>query len=152
MPSYYAANTDYQLGCVDSAFAEVDLSACSPECFSVVTTPFMKAGGKNCLTQINVAVTPATGSITTSIIDGSAVTFVSATGFITGSSSKASSGHTPLLLADSNITATSISTYSGEGSIGTLIVVGTNTQSGATVSDVCQLWIKDAGQDVVEVV
>lgn len=149
---YYVANTDYQLACVDSANVEVDLSGCSPACFFPVPASTLKADGKECLIQIQITITPATGVLKTSLVDGVAVTFNSATGFISGSSSKTSARHTPLLLADSDITPATINSYTGEGSIGTLIVIGTNVETGITVSDFCQVWIKDAGQNVLEVV
>lgn len=151
MSNYYVANEDYELGCADSLMADVDLSGCSPACFTLIKTNNVKASGKNCLASIILSVTPATGTIKTSLIDGSAVTFVSATGAINGSS-RAKSNHQSMLLADDTITGATVSTYTGGGSTGTLTVVGTNTQSGATVTDVCNVWIKKAGQKKFKVV
>lgn len=147
--NYYVANEDYDLGCADSAMADVDLSNCLPSCFSVVTTENLKAGGKKCLTNIVINVTVATGMIKTTLIDGSAVTFVSASGVINGSSAQNTSNQQKLILADENINGLTVGSYTGNGSVGTLTVIGVNASSGASVTDVCKVWIKSAGQNVV---
>ena len=130
-------NEDYELGCSDSMQADVDLSSCLPSCFTPTYANNVKANGKKTLTALTIAVTAATGSITTSVIDGETITFVSAAGTINGDSQN----------CDTNGTAFCLGT--DQGSTGTLTVVGTNTQSGSTITDVCDIWFEDAGQDKV---
>lgn len=148
--TYYPANEDYELGCADSAMGTVNLSSCSPVCFTAVKATSLKACGKNCLTSLSIAVTPATGMVKTSLIDGASVTFVSASGSISGSSDT-KSGNMALLLADDQITGATVSAYTGKGSVGTLVVNGVNASSGAPVVDSCKVWIKKAGQTKVKV-
>ena len=131
----YLVNEDYELGCKDSTQADVDLSGCMPSCFTPTKATNLKAGGKNVLTGLTITVTAATGSITTSLIDGSTVTFVSASGSIQGNATKVKSGGSAVCLDGE------------DGSTGTLTVVGTNTQSGVTVTEPCKIWFSDAGQD-----
>lgn len=150
--SYFIVNEDYQLGCADSTMMDVSLSALSPACFTNVKSNSVKVGGKSAIQSVVIAVTPATGVIKTSLIDGSAVTFVSASGSISGSSKKNMSGKQKFCLADSKITGATVAAYAGGGSVGDLIVVGTNVASGVTVTDKCKVWFKDAGQSVVKAV
>lgn len=150
--SYYIANEDFKFGCADSLMMNVDLGSLSPLCLSVVKSNSVKIKGKQAVMSVTITVTPATGMIKTSLIDGSAVTFVSASGVITGSSKKNTSSKQKFLLADSKITAATVAAYLGNGSIGDLVVIGTNAQSGESVTDKCKVWIKDAGQSVVKAV
>ena len=150
--SYYIVNEDYKLGCADSVMQNVDLSGLSAACFSVVKSNSVKSKNKKAVLSVAINVTAATGVIKTSIIDGSAVTFVSAAGVISGSSKKNTSLKQKFCLADSNITAATVAVYMGNGSIGDLTVIGTNVSSGATVTDKCKVWFKDAGQNVAKAV
>ena len=72
----FLANEDYKLKCYDSAKNEVSLSNVTPICFSLQTSPYMKIAGKKVVTSLTITVTTVTGSIRTTAIDGSAVTFV----------------------------------------------------------------------------
>ena len=141
----FLANEDYKLKCYDSLKAEVDLSGLSPLCFTVQKSPKMKIDNKSVITSIAIAVTAVTGSIKTSKIDGSAVTFVSASGSLVGNSEKNKIDSMSICLADKN--ATILNLESSKCTKGKLIVTGTNAQSGATVIDECDIWFSDAGQD-----
>lgn len=143
----YLANEDYKLKCYDSTKVEVDLSGVSAACFTVQKSPKMKFNNKSVVTGIVITVTAVTGSITTSLIDGSAVTFVSASGTLIGNTEKNLIDNVPICLADENATILNIAT--SKCTKGKLTVVGTNTQSGATVTDVCDIWFSDAGQSYV---
>lgn len=143
----YLANEDYKLKCYDSTKVEVDLSGVSAACFTVQKSPKMKINNKSVVTGIVITVTAVTGSITTSLIDGSAVTFVSASGTLIGNTEKNLIDNVPICLADENATILNIAT--SKCTKGKLTVVGTNTQSGATVTDVCDIWFSDAGQSYV---
>ena len=143
----YLANEDYKLKCYDSTKVEVDLSCVSAACFTVQKSPKMKFNNKSVVTGIVITVTAVTGSITTSLIDGSAVTFVSASGTLIGNTEKNLIDNVPICLADENATILNIAT--SKCTKGKLTVVGTNTQSGATVTDVCDIWFSDAGQSYV---
>ena len=143
----YLANEDYKLKCYDSAKQEVDLSGLSPLCFIVQDTTKMKINHKKVITGLVITVTAATGIIKTTAIDGSAVTFVSAAGNLVGNTKKNTIAHTPLCLADKNATILNIAT--SECTKGKLTVIGTNAQSGATVTDVCDIWFSDAGQNKI---
>ena len=143
----YLANEDYKLNWYDSTTVEVDLSGVSAACFTVQKSPKMKFNNKSVVTGIVITVTAVTGSITTSLIDGSAVTFVSASGTLIGNTEKNLIDNVPICLADENATILNIAT--SKCTKGKLTVVGTNTQSGATVTDVCDIWFSDAGQSYV---
>ena len=143
----YLANEDYKLKCYDSTKVEVDLSGVSAACFTVQKSPKMKFNNKSVVTGIVITVTAVTGSITTSLIDGSAVTFVSASGTLIGNTEKNLIDNVPICLAVENATILNIAT--SKCTKGKLTVVGTNTQSGATVTDVCDIWFSDAGQSYV---
>ena len=104
----------------------------------------MKIDYKSVITQIDISATTATGSITTTLIDGSTVTFVSASGSLVGSSEKNKVDSQPICLADEN--ATILNLVTSKCTKGQLIVTGTNTESGATVIDKCDIWFCDAGQ------
>ena len=143
-------NEDFEFGCADSAGMPVDLSGLSPEvCFAITKSAKDSIKGKALIHSIVITVTATTGSITTSIVDGTNIAFVSAAGSITGNSKKTSGNMQPFCLADSTILPAAAKSYAGDGTIGTLTVVGTNTSTGATVSDVCTIWFKNAGQNVV---
>lgn len=150
--SYFIVNEDYKLGCADSAMQNVDLSGLSVACFSVVKSNSVKSKNKKAVLSVAINVTAATGVIKTSIIDGSAVTFVSAVGVINGTSKNNTSAKQKFCLADSKITAATVAAYMGNGSVGDLTVIGTNASSGATVTDKCKVWFKDAGQNVAKAV
>lgn len=142
-------NEDFEFGCADSTGMEVDLSGLSAElCFVVNKDSNATSKGKALVKGVTINVTAATGSITTSTIDGSAVTFVSATGTITGNSQKTKGSLSPFCLADEDLLPMQALTYTGDGSMGTLVVTGTNSSSGATVTDNCKIWFKKAGQNV----
>lgn len=150
--NYFIVNEDYELGCSDSLMMDVNLGALSPVCFTNVTSNSLKIKGKRAVSSVAIAVTPATGVLKTSLIDGVAVTFVSATGSISGSSKKNTSLMQKLCLADSKITGPTVAAYTGGGSVGDLVVIGTNVTSGATVTDKCKIWFKNAGQAVAKAV
>lgn len=144
-------NEDFELGCADSKGVGVDLSGLSAElCFVINKDSKVTSKGKALIHSITINVSAATGSITTSTIDGSAVTFVSASGTITGNSRKVTGSLSPFCLADEDLLPIQALTYTGAGSIGTLVVTGTNSSSGATVIDNCKIWFKKAGQNVVK--
>ncbi|WP_407432513.1 hypothetical protein [Methanobrevibacter sp.] len=143
----YLANEDYKLTCYDSLKQEVDLSGVTEVCYIVQKSPKMKRDNKSVVTSINIVVTALTGLITTSLIDGSTVTFVSASGTLTGNSQKNKIDGVPICLADENATILTINT--SKCTKGKLTVIGSNTQSGATITDVCDIWISDAGQNKV---
>lgn len=149
---YFVVNEDYQLGCADSLMMDVNLGGLSPACFVPVKSNKLKVGGKNTLLMLNIAATAATGVIKTSLIDGVSVTFVSATGTIKGTAKKNTSMKQKLCLADSEISAPTVAAYTGNGSVGDLIVVGVNVASGVTVTDKCKVWFKDAGQTLCKAV
>lgn len=144
----FLANEDYKLTCYNSAKTPVSLDNCTPVCFVPQLSPKMKINNKSVVTGLSIAVTTVTGSITTSLIDGSAVTFVSASGTLTGNSEKNKIDNVPICLADKMATILTLET--SKCTKGKLTVVGTNTQSGATVTDVCDIWFSDAGQDKVK--
>lgn len=144
----FLANEDYKLKCYDSTKVEVSLEGLSPACFTVIKSDKMKINNKGVVTQLIIAATTATGSITTSLIDGSAVTFVSAAGTLVGNTEKNLIDSQPICLADENATILTLET--SKCTKGKLTVIGTNTQSGATVTDVCDIWFSDAGQDKVK--
>ena len=143
----YLANEDYKLKCYDSLKQEVDLSGVTEVCYIVQKSPKMKIDNKSVVTSINIVVTALTGLITTSLIDGSTVTFVSASGTLTGNSQENKIDGVPICLADENATILTINT--SKCTKGQLTVIGSNTQSGATITDVCDIWISDAGQNKV---
>ena len=143
----YFANEDYKLKCYDSLKNEVSLSGLTDICFAVQKSEKMKINGKCFLTGLVITVTALTGNITTSVIDGSAVTFVSASATLTGNAQKNTIDLLPLCLADENATILNLAT--SKCTKGKLIVTGTNTQSGATVIDECDIWFSDAGQSYV---
>jgi hypothetical protein len=140
-------NEDYELGCADSLMADVDLSGLTDACFIPVKATNLSVGGKAVLTSLTITATAATGSITTSLIDGTNIVFVSASGTIQGSATKVTTGEQPVCLADEDITGATAATYTENGSIGTLTVIGSNTSTGAAVTDVCNVWFSSAGQD-----
>lgn len=144
----FLANEDYKLKCYDSTKVEVSLEGLSPACFTVVKSDKMKINNKGVVTQLIIAATTETGSITTSSIDGSTVTFVSAAGTLVGNTEKNLIDSQPICLADENATILTLET--SKCTKGKLTVIGTNTQSGATVTDVCDIWFSDAGQDKVK--
>ena len=144
----FLANEDYKLKCYDSSKVEVSLEGLSPACFTVIKSDKMKINNKGVVTQLIIAATTATGSITTSLIDGSTVTFVSAAGTLVGNTEKNLIDSQPICLADKNATILTLET--SKCTKGKLTVIGTNTQSGATVTDVCDIWFSDAGQDKVK--
>lgn len=148
--SYYVANEDFELECYDSSKVKVDLSGLSSLCYTIQKSSTNKSKSKAIIHNITINVTTVTGSIKTSKIDGSAVTFVSASGSINGSSEKYKSNKLSVCLADDTITPLNIASYTGKGSKGKLTVVGTNSSSGATVTDICDIWIKKAGQNVLK--
>lgn len=144
----YFANEDYKLTCYDSTKVPVSLDNCTPVCFVPQLSPKLKANNKSVLTGLTITVTALTGSITTSKIDGSAVTFVSAAATLVGNSEKNLIDSMPICLADENATILTLKT--SKCTKGKLTVVGTNTQSGASVTDVCDIWFSDAGQTYVK--
>ena len=150
--SYFIVNEDFKLGCADSVMQNVDLSGLSAACLSVVKSNSVKIKNKKAVLSVTITVTAATGFIKTSLIDGSAVTFVSASGVINGTSKKNTSAKQKFCLADSKITPANVSLYMGNGSVGDLVVVGVNASSGAPVTDNCKVWFKDAGQNVAKAV
>ena len=143
----FLANEDYKLACYNSAKTPVSLDNCMDVCFIPQLSPKMKIDNKSILTGLDIIVTALNGSITTSIIDGSAVTFVSASGKLTGSSEKNLIDTLPICLADE--TATILNLATSKCTKGKLTVIGTNVSSGATVTDVCDIWFSDAGQNKV---
>ena len=144
----YFANEDYKLTCYDSTKVPVSLDNCTPVCFVPQLAANMKANNKSVLTGLTIAVTTLTGSITTSKIDGSVVSFVSASATLVGNSEKNTIDNLPICLADENATILTLET--SKCTKGKLTVVGTNTQSGATVTDVCDIWFSNAGQTYVK--
>lgn len=144
----YFANEDYKLTCYDSTKVPVSLDNCTPVCFVPQLSPKLKANNKSVLTGLTITVTALTGSITTSKIDGSAVTFASAAATLVGNSEKNLIDSMPICLADENATILTLET--SKCTKGKLTVVGTNTQSGASVTDVCDIWFSDAGQTYVK--
>ena len=148
--NYYVANEDFELDCYDSTKVKVDLSGLTSLCYTIKKSSTNKSKKKAIIQNITINVTTATGSIKTSKIDGSAVTFVSATGSIAGSSKKYKTDKLSVCLADDTITPLNIASYTGNGSKGKLTVIGTNSSSGATITDVCDIWIKKAGQNVLK--
>lgn len=142
-------NEDFEFGCADSTGMEVDLSGLSAElCFVVNKDSNATSKGKALVKGVTINVTAATGSVTTSLIDGSSITFVSAVGTIMGNSQKTIGTLLPFCLADENLLPAQALAYTGDGSMGTLVVTGTNSSSGATVVDNCKIWFKKAGQNV----
>lgn len=144
----FLANEDYKLKCYDSTKVEVSLEGLSPACFTVIKSDKMKINNKGVVTQLIIAATTATGSITTSLIDGSTITFVSAAGTLIGNTEKNLIDSQPICLADENATILTLET--SKCTKGKLTVIGTNTQSGASVTDVCDIWFSDAGQNKVK--
>ena len=144
----FLANEDYELKCYDSMKQEVSLDGLTPACFTVMKSDKMKINNKGVITQLIIAATTATGSITTSLIDGSTITFVSAAGTLVGNTEKNLVDSQPICLADENATILTLET--SKCTKGKLTVIGTNTQSGATVTDICDIWFCDAGQDKVK--
>jgi hypothetical protein len=140
----YLANESYKLKCYDSTKVEVDLSGLTAACFTVQKSDKMKIDHKSVITGLVINVTPVTGTIKTSLINGTSVTFVSASGTLTGNSEKNKVDNLPICLADENATILTLAT--SKCTKGKLTVVGTNTQSGATVTDICDIWFSDAGQ------
>ena len=144
----FLANEDYKLKCYDSLKSEVSLEGLTAACFTVIKSDKMKIDNKGVITQIVISASTATGSMTTSLIDGSTVTFVSAAGTLVGSSEKNKIDSQSICLADENATILNLET--SKCTKGKLTVVGTNTQSGASVTDICDIWFSDAGQDKVK--
>ena len=143
----FLANEDYKLTCYDSTKTPVSLDNCTPICFTPQLSQKMKINNKSFLTGLTIAVTTTTGSIITSKVNGTSVTFVSATATLTGNSEKNTIDTLPICLADEN--ATILTLEASKCTKGKLIVTGTNTQSGATVIDECDIWFSDAGQSYV---
>ena len=140
----FFANEDYKLKCYDSTKQEVSLSGLSPACFVAQKAAKLKANNKNVLTQLSITVTPATGTIKTSLIDGSSVTFVSASGTLIGNSQKNLINSLPICLADEN--ATILTLEASKCTKGKLVVNGVTKSSPPTaVVDVCDIWFSDAG-------
>lgn len=139
-------NEDFELGGADSTMMDVDLSVLNQSCFVPVYSTSVKAGGKKVLTSLTITVTPAT-PIKTTLVDGAAVTFLSAVGAIQGSSSKGTTTKMSICLADDSISGPTSAAYTGDGSMGDLTVMGVNASSGAPVTDMCKVWFKKAGQD-----
>lgn len=144
----YFANEDYKLKCADSTKVDVSLENVTPVCFTPLKSADTKINGKSILLGLTITVTAATGSITTSIIDGSNIVFVSAAGTLTGSSEKVKDNSAGICLADEN--ATILTLESSKCTKGKLTVVGTNSSSGATVTDICDIWFSNAGQNYVK--
>ena len=144
----FLANEDYKLKCYDSLKSEVSLEGLTAACFTVIKSDKMKIDNKGVITQIVISASTATGSMTTSLIDGSTVTFVSAAGTLVGSSEKNKIDSQSICLADENATILNLET--SKCTKGKLTVVGTITQSGASVTDICDIWFSDAGQDKVK--
>ena len=143
----YLANEDYKLKCYDSLKQEVDLSGVSAACYTIVKSSKMKINNKSVITSIVINVTALTGVITTSLIDGSNVVFVSAIGTLTGNSQKNIIDNLPICLADENATILTLET--SKCTKGTLTVIGSNTSTSLPVTEVCDIWFCDAGQDKV---
>lgn len=150
--NYYVATPDCVVSGADSAVSFIDLSGLTEQCFNFEISPFLKAGGKDVVTRILINATAATGIVKTTLIDGVTNVFVSAAGEIRGSSKKAKSQGKSLCLADSAIAPGNVAAYMGNGSKGKLTVIGQNSSSGAAVSEICDIWISDAGQVVTKVV
>lgn len=144
----FIANEDYKLKCADSTKQDVSLEGVTPVCFVVQKSANSKINGKGIVHNLVITVTAATGTIKTSLIDGSAVTFKSAAGSINGSSEKVKIDTLPVCLADKNASIMTLPT--SKCSKGKLTVVGTNASSGATVTDVCDIWFSNAGQNYVK--
>lgn len=140
----YLANEDYKLKCYDSSKQEVSLSGLSAACFNVIKSDKMKIDNKSVVTGLVITVTTVTGSITTSIINGTSVTFVSASATLNGNSVNNKVDTLPICLADEN--ATILTLENSKCTKGKLTVVGTNVQSGTTVQDICDIWFSNAGQ------
>lgn len=144
----YLANEDYKLKCYDSTKQEVSLNGLTAACFNVIKSNKMKIDNKSVVTGLVITATTVTGTIKTSIINGTSVTFVSASATLNGSSEKNKIDTLPICLADPN--ATILTLANSKCTKGKLTVVGTNVQSGATVTDVCDIWFSDAGQSKVK--
>lgn len=152
----YFANEDYELKCCDSMSQEVDLSQLSDLCFTVLSTDKVLVKNKKAILNIGINVTAATGNLTTSLIDGSSVKFVSATTAlplgkdIAGTTDKNKTNNNSFCLADPDITPLTIKAYTGKGSVGKLYVTGQQTSSPySTVTETCDVWISSAGQKKV---
>ena len=144
----YLANEDYELKCYDSLGSEVDLSSLSPACVTVQKSTKMKINNKFVVTGIVITVTAATGLITTTLIDGTTNTFVSASATLVGSTQKNLIDVLPICMADENATILTLAT--SKCTKGKLIVTGVNSQSGTPVVDTCDIWFHKAGQTDVK--
>lgn len=141
----YFANEDYKLTCYDSAKTPVSLDNCTPVCFVPQLAAKLKANNKSVLTGLTITVTTLTGSITTSMIDGSSVAFVSASATLVGNSEKNTIDSLPICLADENATILTLET--SKCTKGKLIVNGQQTTPPySPVVDTCDIWFSDAGQ------
>lgn len=141
------ANEDYKLKCYDSLGQEVSLSGLTEACFTVQKSEKMKIDNKKVVTGIVINATALTGSLTTSLIDGTNVIFVSATGTLIGNAAKNTIDYIPVCLADENATILTLQT--SKCTKAKLAVVGQNVQSGVPVPDVCDIWFSNAGQSNV---
>lgn len=145
----YLANEDYKLTCYDSTKVPVSLDACTPVCFTPQLAQKLKIDNKYVLTGLTIAVTTATGSITTSKINGTSVTFVSATATLVGNSEKTKIDNLPICLADE--TATILTLETSKCTKGKLTVTGVTTSSPPSpVVDVCDIWFSNGGQNKVK--
>ena len=142
----YLANEDYKLKCYDSTKQEVSLSGLTAACFTVTKSDKMKIDNKGVVTQLVIAATTATGSLTTSLIDGTTVVFVSASGTLTGNTQHNKIDSLPICMADENATILTLET--SKCTKGKLTVIGSNTTTTppTPVTDVCDIWFCDAGQ------
>ena len=145
----FLANEDYKLTCYDSTKVPVSLDNCTSVCFVPQLSQNMKINNKSVLTGLNIAVTTATGSITTSKVNGTSVTFVSATATLVGNSENNKIDTLPICLADENATILTLET--SKCTKGKLIVNGQQTSSPfSPVVDVCDIWFSNAGQSKVK--
>jgi hypothetical protein len=142
----YLANEDYKLKCYDSTKQEVSLSELTAACFTITKSDKMKINNKSVITKIVIAATTVTGSITTSLIDGTTVIFVSASGTLTGNTQHNKIDSLPICMADENATIHTLE--SSKCTKGKLTVVGSNTTTTppTPVTDICDIWFSDAGQ------
>ena len=143
----FLANEDYKLKCYDSMKQEVSLEGLTPACYTIQKSLKMKIDNKSVITAISINATTLTGTITTSLIDGTNVVFVSAAGILQGNTQKNKIDAMPICMADKN--ATIITLPTSNCTKGQLTVTGLNTQTGLPVPDVCDIWFSDAGQSVV---
>lgn len=137
----YLANKDCEIACTDAEMGSVDLSLCV---IVPVPVPTCKAGSE-LVSQIMITCPPS--SLKTTLVDGSSfVQTAPVVATIMGSTQKCLATHQPVCMTDKKDPM-----QGGQGScIKNIPVVGVNSSSGATITDMVTFWIKDAGQDKVQ--